>query len=104
MCLSKVSETDMWKLVQPERLRRLRLCASPVGMFEVAEEGGRRCPPQRLDPRMSSEKSPRAMLLRACLCWRRDTATPRQEHCGFEGKGSLECGHIGARRACIEIA
>ena len=67
MCLSKVSETDKWRLVQPERLRRLRLWASPVRMFEVAEEGCRRCPPQRLDPRMSSEKSPRAMLLRACL-------------------------------------
>ena len=73
-------------------------------MFEVAEEGGRRCPPQRLDPRMSSEKSPRAMLFRAGLGWRRDTATPRQEHRVFEGKGSLECGHIGAPRACIEIA
>jgi hypothetical protein len=104
MCLSKVSETDMWRLVQPERLRRLRLCASPVGMFEVAEEGGRRCPPQKLDPRISSEKSPRAMLLRACLDWRRDTATPRQEHCGFEGKGSLECGHFGAPRTCVGIA
>ena len=67
MCLSKVSETDKWRLVQPERLRRLRLWASPVRMFEVAEEGCRRGPPQRLDPRMSSEKSPRAMLLRACL-------------------------------------
>ena len=104
MCLSKVSETDRWRLVQPERLRRLRLLASPVGMFEVAEEGRRRCPPQRLDPRMSSEKSPRAILLRACLSWRHDTATPRHEHQVFEGKGSLECGHVGAPRACIEIA
>ena len=73
-------------------------------MFEVAEEGGRRRPPQRLDPRISSERSPRAMLFRACLGWRRDTATPRQEHRGFEGKGSLECGHFGAPRTCIEIA
>ena len=103
MCLSKVSETDKWRLVQPERLRRLRLWASPVRMFEVAEEGCRRCPPQRLDPRMSSEKSPRAMLLRACLSWRHNTATPRHEHQVFEGKGSLECGHVGGPRACIEI-
>ena len=100
MCLSKVSETDKWRLVQPERLRRLRLWASPARMFEVAEEGCRRCPPQRLDPRMSSEKSPRAMLLRACLSWRHDTATPRHEHQVFEGKGSLECGHVGGPRAC----
>ena len=53
---------------------------------------------------MSSEKSPRAILLRACLSWRHDTATPRHEHQVFEGKGSLECGHVGAPRACIEIA
>ena len=53
---------------------------------------------------MSSEKSPRAILLCACLSWRHDTATPRHEHQVFEGKGSLECGHVGAPRACIEIA
>ena len=89
--------------MQLKWLRRLRLWASPVEMFAVAEEGGRRCPPQKLYPRLG-EKSPRAMLLRACLGWRRDTATPRQEHCGFEGKGSLECGHFGAPRTCVGIA
>ncbi len=40
----------------------------------------------------------------APACWRHDTATPRHEHQVFEGKGSLECGHVGAPRACIEIA
>ena len=103
MGLSKVPETDMWRLMQPTWLRRLRLWASPVGMFEVAEEGGRRRPPQKLYPQ-PSEKSPRAMLLCACLGWRRDTATPRLEHRLFESKGPLECRHFGAPRTCIEIA
>ena len=103
MCLSKVSETVKWRLMQPNGLRRSRLWASPVEMFEVAEEDGRRCPPQKLYPQ-PREKSPRAMLLCACLGWRRITATPRLEHQMFEDKGPLECRHIGAPRACIEIA
>ena len=89
--------------MQLKWLRRLRLWASPVEMFEVAEEGGRRCPPQKLYPRLG-EKSPRAMLLCACLGWRRDTATPRLEHQMFESKGPQECRHCGAPRTCIKIA
>ena len=104
MCLSKVSETNMWRLEQPGRLRRLRLCASPVGMLIAAEESSCHHPPLRLNPRMSSEKSPRALLFRACLSWRRDSASPRQEHRLFEGNGSLACGHSGAPHACIRIA
>ena len=103
MCLSKVPKTDRWRLMQLEWLRRLRQWASPVKMFEVAEEGGRRCPPQKLYPRLG-EKSPRAMLLCACLGWRRGTATPRLEHQMFESKGPLECRYCGAPRTCIEIA
>ena len=103
MCLSKVSETVRWRLMQPKGLRRSRLWASPVEMFKVVEEDGRRRPPQRLFPQ-PREKSPRAMLLCACLGWRRITATPRLEHQMFEGKGPLECRHIGAPRACKEIA
>ena len=103
MCLSKVPKTDSWRLMQLKWLRRLRLWTSPVKMFEVAEEGGRRGPPQKLYPRIG-EKSPRAMLLRACLGWRRDTATPRLEHRLFESKGPLECRYCGAPRTCIEIA
>ena len=103
MCLSKVPKTDRWRLMQLKWLRRLRQWASPVKMFEVAEEGGRRGPPQKLYPRIG-EKNPRAMLLRACLGWRRDTATPRLEHQMFGSKGPLECRYCGAPRTCIEIA
>ena len=104
MCLSKVPMTDMWRLEQPGRLRRLRLCASPVMMLIVAEEDSCHHPPLRLNPCMSSEKSPRALLLRAYLMWRRDWASPRQEYRLFEGKGSLTCGHSGAPHACIRTA
>ena len=92
MCLSKVSETGKWRLMQPKGLRRLRLWASPVEMYKVAEEDGRRRPSQKLFPQ-PREKSPRAMLLCACLGWRRITATPRLGHQMFEDKGPLECRH-----------
>ena len=104
MCLSKVPETDMWRLMRPGWLRRLRRCASPVEMLIVAEEGSCHCPPLRLNPRMSSEKSPRALLLCAYLLWRHDSASPRQKRRLFEGKGSLTCGHSGAPGACIRTA
>ena len=78
MCFTKVPVTDlMWRLEQPGWLRRLRLGASPVGMLIIAEEDGCHHPPLRLHPRMSGEKSPRAFLFRACMGWRRDSATPR---------------------------
>ena len=63
MCFTKVPVTDLrWRLMRPGWLRRLRLSASPGGMLVIAEEDGCHHPPLRLDPRMSSEKSPRAFF------------------------------------------
>ena len=76
-----------------------------VSCGDVRNRRGR--PPPLPAPEAQSayvqRKEPKSHIV-ARLRWRHDTATPRHEHQVFEGKGSLECGHVGAPRACIEIA